>query len=338
MRKSVVVRVPATTANFGPAYDVMGMALDIWLELKVEVAEEFSMTIMGHGADTISADKDNMIVQATALIFKNASLEFPPLKFTVKSDIPFGCGCGSSSAAVVAGLMAGLALTRQEIPSIEGEQLLQLATAVEGHPDNAAPAIYGGVQISFFSEERFWTQRVSMPNNVNFVLFVPAKKMKQNTHVTRGMLPTSVSIKDAVHNMSRTALMCIAFQTGNLEPLRHCLDERFHQTPRRPLFPHMDPCIAAAMSAGAAYSFLSGAGPTVCALVPGRCGEPTIQSSSERAYQKVAEAMLAAARANGVDGFTLVTRASEVGAHIVNVDPSDDTADIRIHRSVGAQL
>lgn len=317
---SVHVRVPATTANLGPGFDVLGLALSIWMEVRVELAPSFSMIIRGEGASEIKADASNLIVESCALAFKHAGKAMPPLKFTVDSDIPFGCGCGSSSAAAVAGYMAGMRLSGSTAETISKEVLLQVISDLEGHPDNAAPAIYGGCRLGFKdSKANTRTHAIPFPSgNVSLVLFVPDDKMKKNTHATRGLIPQTISLVDAVHNMSRTAIITLAFSTNQLHILSECLDERMHQKQRASaLFPHLNACIENAMSAGASYAFLSGAGPTVCAIVTGRNGELQLQPPAERRAEDVATAMLKAAKEVGIAGRVLIAQPTALGAHFL---------------------
>ena len=162
--------------------------------------------------------------------------------------------------------------------------------------------------------------------------------MKKNTHATRGLIPQQVALADAVHNMSRTALIVQAFSTNNTSLLKDCLDERFHQNHRaRALFPHLSETIRAAMDAGAEYCFLSGAGPTVCALVRGRRGELLVQSESERKVSKVAEAMINAAGRKGVPGRIVVTAPTQLGAHVVGKGLLVPQLSGKIHQHIASK-
>jgi len=319
LHQKVTVRVPATTANLGPGFDVLGLGLSIWMEVTVEVAERFSMDIRGEGSNEIKADESNLIAQSCALAMKHAKVPMPALKYTIHSDIPFGCGCGSSSAAAVAGYMAGMHLCGATAQTQQREELLQVIADLEGHPDNAAPAIYGGVQLGFKNHKgQTRTHRIPTPHGLSLVMFVPKDKMKKNTHATRGLIPKELPMVDAVHNMSRTSMITLAFATSKLEILKECLDERIHQKARaKALFPHFDTCVEKAVAAGAAYAFLSGAGPTICALVEGRMGEAQLQAPSERTAEAVAQAMVNAAAAVGVAGRAIITAPTELGAYIV---------------------
>jgi homoserine kinase len=310
----VTVRVPATTANLGPAYDIIGLAMDLWLTTTVERADVTSVEMTGEGAGIIKDEKENLIVKCFDLAVAECGAETFPIKVTVHNEIPFGCGCGSSSAATVAGVVAAFLMLGKKL-SAKNEELLQIATRIEGHPDNAAPAIYGGMQLGLHGEGRWHTHRISVPNTLWIVLFTPTKKMKLHTNETRKLIPTEVPMADAIHNMTRATLLVHSFATGDFAAMKSCADDRFHQQQRAPLFPHMNPAVEAAFANGAVYSSLSGAGPTIVAFVPGRSGDTALMDDSERTCDVVGKAMVAAAEAAGVPGRYIVTSPSAVGAH-----------------------
>lgn len=354
--KMVHLRVPATTANLGPAYDTLGMAISIFLDLKVEVAESFGVTYSGEGAQHVSLSEDNMLVMACMQAFKMADKPMPPLHFTIRNDIPYGCGCGSSSAAAVGGFVAGMILSGLTLPTRPQEVLLDIIARIESHPDNAAPAIYGGVQMSYTRDTdvtsvklqalavqeggddqgssnthrsgphdaegalfgpHYHTLRVPTPSSLSLVMFIPHRLMKASTHVTRDLVPRKVELSKAIHNISRTAMLVLSFTTDNLSLLRNstdCLHEIYRADA---LYPHYYACSRAAREVGAVHVFLSGAGPAVCAFVSGRHGEMQLQSPEERVAEKVAHAMVAAAAEVGVAGRAIITRASELGVHLV---------------------
>lgn len=316
--RKVVVRVPATTANMGPAYDSIGMALSIFAELTVEHSDAFSMSVEGEGCEEIQRDEQNMVVRACCLAFEYGNKKMPTLRFIMRSDIPYGCGCGSSSAAAVAGFVAGLQLCGHTMATGSEEELLQAIAKFEGHPDNAAPALYGGIQLCYKEHGgRVLTTRVPTPFALSVVLFIPREKMKESTHVTRGLIPDFVPLEDAVYNISCASILVLALSTGDLRTLRSCGD-KIHEGQRGDaLFPHFRPCVNAAKEAGAAYAFLSGAGPTVCALVGGRHGEVLTQPKEERVAERVALAMIDAACAVGVEGRVVITQPSDQGVHVV---------------------
>ncbi|CCW68154.1 unnamed protein product [Phytomonas sp. Hart1] len=315
----VHVRVPATTANLGPAYDTLGMAISLFMDLFVEVADMFSFTMEGEGEKHISKGPENMLVKACELAFTEyGKRPMPPLKFHVVNRIPYCCGCGSSSAAAVAGFVSGLHLCGLSMATYNQEELLSVITRIEGHPDNAAPAIYGGLRLSFTDlNKEVGSHSVSVPANLALVLFVPNKLMKADTHTARGLIPTHVSLEDAVHNVSRASLLILALTSGRLHILKDCSDRLHEQHRADKLYPHYYPCLEASRATGAEYTFLSGAGPTVCAMVSGRRGDILLQPPEERLAEKVAEAMLKAAATTGVQGRAIITRVSDIGAHCV---------------------
>uniref|UniRef100_A0A0A9W5G3 Homoserine kinase n=1 Tax=Lygus hesperus TaxID=30085 RepID=A0A0A9W5G3_LYGHE len=235
-----------------------------------------------------------MVVSTCKAAFDAAQVPMPPLKFTVHNDIPYGCGCGSSSAAAVAGYVAGLALLGQRLPACDDDEaLLRVIAKLEGHPDNAAPAIYGGTQLGYTNEAKHvYTHRVPTPANLFIVLFIPSKLMKASTHVTRTLIPDTVRLPDAIHNISRTAMLLLAFSTNNMSILRNCSDVLHEQQRANALYPHYIPCAKCAREAGAVYVFLSGAGPTVCAFVMGKHSEVQIQPAHEHKAEEVAHAMV----------------------------------------------
>jgi homoserine kinase len=142
---SVTVRVPATSANLGPGFDVLGLAVDMWNELTVERSPTWSLMITGEGADSIPRTRENLVVVGLEMVFQRFGVELPTLSYFCKNGIPFGSGLGSSSAAIVSGLLAGLVLAGKELPVSGQEMLLQMAAEVEGHVDNLAPCIYGAL-------------------------------------------------------------------------------------------------------------------------------------------------------------------------------------------------
>ena len=301
------------------------------MDVTITQSDKFEMELHGSGSEDVAKDESNFLVMSCKLALESQGAlidgNLPPLKFVVRNDIPFGCGVGSSSAAAVAGYMGGLMLCDASLPTQGGnEELLNKIVALEGHPDNAAPAIYGGMQIGYTSgSSRFHTVRVPVPSTVFAVLFVPTIKMKQNTHATRGLVPLHVPMIDAAHNMARTSIITLAMATNQLHLLKDCLEERFHQPQRyEKLFPHAQACVDAAMASGAVYAFLSGAGPTICAFIAGRTVDLDTQPLDEVRVEAVAKAMVAAAEAKGIPGRAIITAPSQKGAHGVGMRAYSD--------------
>ncbi|TMW56216.1 hypothetical protein Poli38472_008864 [Pythium oligandrum] len=324
---SVVVRVPATTANMGPGFDTIGMALDIWTEISVEILPDHGgssrivLTNEGEGAKELPTDESNLVVVGLKAAYRAAGEDLPKnLKIHCKNRIPFARGLGSSSAGIVGGIIAGLALSGMRLPVRGREELLQLASEIEGHPDNVAPAIYGGLQLGIFADERWYSSRVQIPDGLQCVVFIP--DTTGPTSVARAILPPKVDRKDAVFNIGRAAIFVNAFRSGNLDELRYATQDMLHQPQRgEAQYPHLYPLIKAALAAGAHGCFLSGAGPTVLAITSGRSGDIFTQKLAERQENKVADAMRQTAASIGVSGSLFITNPEHRGAYIARAFP-----------------
>ena len=309
----LILSVPATSANMGPGFDCFGFAVDVRNELIVERGE-FEIDIVGEGKDELPRDETNAIYDAVVTGFEAArpGCALPKnLRFTSVNRIPPARGLGSSSAALVSGLACGLALGGMEVDAPRTKQiLLNLASDIEGHPDNVAPAIYGGFQISINDDNQWITQRVNCPTDVQSVLFIP--KFQSLTAETRAQLSPTLSVQGAVHNIARAGLLVNAFATGNLELLPYATQDVIHQPIRGKPF-GLDSLIDAALKAGAQGCFMSGAGPTVLAIVGGHGGSVENDTAGTFKASKVADAMLQASRANNVDGEVVIASPTENG-------------------------
>ena len=294
----VTVKAPATTANLGPGFDCMGMALDIWNSIDVELGPG-GVEVIGEGADRLPGDRRNLVHRSFRLPFEESGQMVPEVVITSRNQVPLARGLGSSSAAVVGGLLAGNEMAGRPMSS---EQLLELAAETEGHPDNAAPALLGGCQIVVRHKGSLVTSRVPLPQDLNTVLFIP--DMRMPTQQARDLLPSSVPRRAAVYNIGRVALLVKALATDDLSDLAVATDDMLHQRQRQDLFPAMKSIIQGALDAGALGAFLSGAGPTVLALTKGR--EMTIGYEMSDAADK-----------SGVSGTVKVTSPTEMGAHVV---------------------
>jgi len=308
----VVLNVPATTANLGPGFDSFGFALDVWNRVTVSRADKFSMTISGEGADRLQADENNMIVKMTKKAMETLGQEMPPLKFECQITVPPTRGMGSSSSALVAGLAAGLALGGKDMSTPATKKLLlQLAAGEEGHADNVAPAIYGGFQIAFLSKGNWITQRVSIPDGLQCVLFIPDGEM--STTEARAVLPESLPYSDAIFNISRAAMLVNCFATAQFNPLRYAMEDRLHQQYRSHMFP-FTPFIKCALEAGAHGAFLSGAGPTILAIAGGvGIADPGSDTMSQFLAESVSDAMLDVANKEGIPGTVHIATPSAIG-------------------------
>jgi homoserine kinase len=291
MPTAVSVRVPATSANLGPGFDCLGMALDLWATITLEVS----------GAD---AEPDEpmaqMALKAAHRVF-DAARWTPPAGLVARyeGDIPIARGLGASAVARVGGVLAANAIAGG---LLDGESLLAIATDLEGHADNVAPAMFGGLQVSVVDGERVLHAGVALPEGLSAVLFIPELRMP--TRESRKLLPVQLSRADAVHNTARTALLVAAMATGRFELLDAATQDRLHQKPRSKLFPAMFAIFEAAKAAGAHCAYLSGGGSTICALA----------SSNQ---QGIADAMAEAGRSRKTVGHSLVTQPTVRGAEVV---------------------
>lgn len=299
--QSVTVRVPATSANMGPGFDVLGMALDIWNRVQVRVSATPSVRVRGEGANELSTGTDNLIYRAAARLFDEISVPIPNLTISCRNTIPLGRGLGSSAAAVVAGLVSANALCGSTVP---GTRLLELANDIEGHPDNVAPALLGGCQIVTLANEHLVTSEVPLPSGIRCVIYIPQKPMP--TAESRAILGQRVSRKEAIFNLGRVALLVNALGQGRLEELMIATQDMLHQPARQRVFPAIKHVIKAAVKAGALAAFISGGGSSVLAITKGR--EITVGYEMSDAAHKA-----------GAPGEFKITRPRRIGAQILEV-------------------
>lgn len=330
-KNRVVVRVPATSANLGPGFDSIGMALDMWSEFTVERSDQFEVICEGEGASDMPLDETNLVCFGVAAAFKNAGKPLPTLKYRLVNGIPYARGLGSSSAAIVGGLMAGLVLAGHQVPTWGSEELLNMAAEIEGHPDNVAPCLYGGIQLGIHTGERWMTERVNLPPGLQCVCFIPTSIGKTST--ARGVLKETISRKEAVFNIGRVAWLINALASNNVDQLKYGVQDALHQ-PQRALamYPYLDKVIKAAVDAGASACYLSGAGPTVMAFTSGASGDIFTQRSKERVDRRVADAMLEAAK--GTAGEVFITAPATEGAVVVSAEPAFSTGLVRYRGNV----
>ncbi len=292
------MRVPATTANLGPGFDCLGLALDIYNSVTVEPGP-FSVEVTGEGETSLRLGRENLVYRCMEALFTRLRLPVPEVRLACHNEIPLARGLGSSSAAIVAGLVAGNALAGSPLSL---EELLPQAATIEGHSDNVTPALFGGCQVVVQAEKGVLHAAVPVAMDLTSVLFIPDFELP--TSQARAVLPKVVPRADAVYNMGRVALLVAALATGRGGLLREATRDRLHQPYREKLFPAMTKLFEAALEAGALGSFLSGAGPTVLALVAG-------DSSA------VARALGEAAREAGVPGHIRTARPSATGAQVI---------------------
>ncbi len=268
MPDSVIVRVPATTANLGPGFDSLGMALSMWNYVRVGWAPTPSVVIHGEGADRLRTDDRNLMYQAATRVLQetgtaNGRDDKERRKISIESwqEVPLSRGLGSSSCAIAGGLYGANALLGYPL---DPHRLLELATEIEGHPDNVAPALMGGMSIAIWDGDTVHAAPVPVPDDLQCVVFIPERPLP--TRKARAVLKAEVSRADAVYNIGRAALLVASFALDRPEYLAVATQDRLHQHARQSVFREMKVLFDNAMKAGARGVFLSGAGSSVIAL------------------------------------------------------------------------
>lgn len=263
----VTVRVPGTSANCGPGFDCLGLAATIYNDLELTLLEEKNLTIeaKGDGAETIPADEKNIVWKAAKMILERSgnAEKFKGAILKMQNNIPMSRGLGSSAAAIVAGLTAANEIVGKPF---NRKEILKFATEIEGHPDNVAPAIYGGFTIS--TVDRGQVQTFSFLPKLKLKLIVAVPEFPLSTRLARQVLPKSVSLKDAVFNIGRASMLIAALMQGKEKFLSTAFDDALHQPYRTKLVPGMQEVFNAAKKAGAVGVCLSGAGPCLIAFSP----------------------------------------------------------------------
>jgi homoserine kinase len=291
----IKIRVPATSANLGPGFDCLGLALNIWNEISFESAEKLSYHATGEGAEKLNKGTKNLLTKAFARLYEVCGKEMKGVKIHTQNKILMSSGLGSSAAAIVAGLFGANEMLGNPLNKNE---LLKLATDMEGHPDNVAPALLGGLVVSVVSANEVIARRYEIPE---FTIVIVKPGVDLPTRVARAVLPKSFSRTDAIYNIGRAALVVDAFRTGDLDLLQKVMDDRIHQPYR---LKHITGGISAYKTAkrfGAAA--LSGAGPSIIAFVP--------LENAEQAKREISSVF----EERGINSRGIVTHPSQLGSH-----------------------
>ena len=293
----VRVRVPATSANLGPGFDALGLALALHNEVLAEPATEVTVSIEGEGRGRLDEGAKNLVARAVALAHEVVGRPFHGVRLRCINRIPLGRGLGSSAAAWVGGLLAANALMGEPL---DRDAVLTAAARAEGHPDNVAAALLGGLTVSCADGGRVTAVSLRAPSEVEWVVLLP--ETESSTREARAVLPDTLSRADAVFNVQRVSLLLAALATGRVDLLDQAMQDRLHQPYRQRLFPWMEAIATAGRRAGALGCVLSGAGPSMLAAVRQRDG------------RAVAEAMERSLRDAGIAGRAMVLPVDPVGA------------------------
>jgi homoserine kinase len=294
--QSCSVFAPASSANLGPGFDCLAVALDRWLRVDLYPAEHGDVREVD-GPDLLGGT--NLVVVAMQITAERLGLRLPGCDLRVSSDIPVARGLGSSAAAIVAGIRAAGAIAGVHIADVT---VVDIGGALEGHADNVAAAVLGGVTVAMHTDQGYIAEVLEASLPWVAVIFVPDSPSL--TTEARGVLPSAIPMADAAANVGRGVLLAHALRERRPDLLREAMRDRMHQPYRATIFPHLDSAIEAALQAGAAGASLSGAGPTIFAF-----------ATTERAGA-VADAMADAADEAGVPGAAHVLEVVTRGCHV----------------------
>ena len=295
--KTIKVKIPATTANCGPGFDSIGIACTYYNELEVTEldTDEIQLEVTGEGEGTIPATRENIVCQAMEKVFQRVGYECKGIRLNMHNNIPLARGLGSSAAAIVGGLFAANELSGSKLTR---NDLFELATEMEGHPDNVAPAIFGGITVSMMNDGKPSYLRFMPPKPLYMIVAIPQFRLATKT--ARSVLPKEVPHADAVFNLSRTAMLVTALNQGKYEYLAQALEDKLHQPYRMPLIQGMQDVVTLAQEAGAYGCVISGAGPSLIAF-------------ADKNPDDIGHAMVKGFNQNEVDARYVVLQIAEKG-------------------------
>jgi homoserine kinase len=298
------VTVPASAANLGPGFDTLGLALSLYNQILLEEDDRVTVAIEGEGAEVLDRTEQNVVVRGAQAVYQKAGKPFRGLRVAMWNQIPPSRGLGSSAAAWLGGIVGANALLGSPLSR---DEMLTLAARQEGHPDNVAAAFLGGLTASCWSGDRVIAVTLPLASALSWVVFIP--DLHGSTAEARAVLPDMVPRADAVFNVGRACLLLAALQEGRSDLLSLAMDDRLHQPYRVKLFPWMEAVMAQARAAGAVGSVLSGAGPSILAVVNGDPG-------------RVAEAITRALPALSLTGRAEVLTVDRLGARYDQESPA----------------
>jgi len=275
------VHIPATTANLGPGFDCLGLALDLWNTVTFSLMDALSpITIEGEGKGILPEDESNLVFQSANQLANVHGRSLPQnLHISCLNNIPIASGLGSSAGAIICGLVGAKNILNI---NISDHELLQTAAQIEGHADNAAACLFGGlVLVRSENDALHISHREIQP--VIAVIAVPGYSL--STKAARKVLPKKVLLEDAVYNISHTVELMQVFQEGNYESLQETMSDKLHQVYRLPLLPGAEHAMLAALNAGAYGTSISGAGPSVIAFTNQKQAQ-AVSDAMQSVYQQ----------------------------------------------------
>jgi len=305
-KNRAVVRVPGTSANCGPGFDCLGVATTIYnyMDLTLLRSSKIIVESKGEGAENIPRGRKNLAWQAVRRLLQEVKREdeFKGAIIRTKNNVPISRGLGSSSTAIVGGLVAANEILDSPL---NRQELLKIATEIEGHPDNVAPALFGGFTVSVMDKGE--VQTFSFLPRIKLKLIVAVPDFELSTRSARKVLPKHISMKDAIFNISRASMLIAALVEGREDLLPLAFDDAIHQPYRKKLVPGMSEVFEAAKAAGAIGAAISGAGSCLIAFT-------TLKSGLEN---KIASAMIEEFKIHGVNSKALILDLDRRGAQII---------------------
>lgn len=256
----IKVRVPATSANMGPGFDSLGIGLTLYNEFGFK---EIESGLKFKGIPEEFCNEENIIYEAMKYCFDRAGYKIKGLEISeLNQDVPISRGLGSSSTCIVGGLVGANEILGGKFSE---DELLDMAVEIEGHPDNVAPALIGGMVVAITEENKTFYDKINLKGGLKFVAIVP--NFRLSTEKARGVLPKEITLKDGVYNLSRAALMVSSFTSGKYELIKYACKDAFHQNYRSQLIPGFEKVYNKSYELGALGCYLSGAGPTIMAII-----------------------------------------------------------------------
>jgi homoserine kinase len=295
------VKVPATSANLGPGFDTMGLALELYLEVQLEIKSSRDIELYFNGDDKEIIDnkpEDNLLIRAMNRVFQESGREMPGLRLTVENRIPFGKGLGSSAAAIVAGVHAADFLLEQRFSR---KQLLKWAVEMEGHADNIVPAVAGGLTTVMLYDGQVYFQKLDFPDEIELIVAIPDFNLP--TEKARSILPEKIELKKTVANLQRACFFLASIYNSDFNSINMAMDDTIYQPLRKQFIPGFEQVLHEAGNSGALGVALSGAGPSILAF--------TINNK-----EVIGEAMQRAFKANGINSRIIYLRANNSGVKI----------------------
>ncbi|WP_434512741.1 homoserine kinase [Desulfitobacterium sp. AusDCA] len=293
-------KIPATSANLGPGFDCLGLALNLYNTITVEESSTWQIRLAGKYSTGLPVDESNLVWQTMLFLWKKANHPAPKVTLTLENQIPPARGLGSSSAAIVGGLVVANSLAGSPFSQLE---LLQMANELEGHPDNVTPALYGGVTLAVETAEGVLPRVLCETSNISVLVTIPDFQL--STSKSRKVLSPKVDRRDAVFNIAHAGLVIEAFLRNDYKLLKEGMRDRLHQDQRAALVPGLSEALSSALENGAYGSALSGSGPTLLAFL------------SPEHTQAVSACMLQTFAKHGLNAEAFPLLISSRGAHIL---------------------